>query len=357
MMKLPEFVDSLQLPDLLNGVRSADGWLARRREILRLLEQYEYGVTPPAVPAVGEEGERDDGFCAGKAELWETVVSFDAPKGRFSFPVKVGMPKQGHPCPTVVFLNFRPNVPDSYLPAEELIDRGYGFARIYYQDVTTDDADLSNGLAGMFSLDRRGPDGMGKIGCWAYAASRCLDYLLTIPEVDGDRVAVCGHSRLGKTALWCGAQDSRFSAVFGNNAGAGGDAVYRGKRGEQIADLARVFPYWFCPRLAEYAGRERELPLDQHFLLAASAPRPVAVVGAEEDVWADPIAQLISCAEASAAYRLFGHGGIELPEEMPAVGTALMGDGVGFFHRPHRHFLSRADWNFYLDFWETQQKR
>ena len=356
-MTLPEFASSLHLPDLLENTQNAADWSARRRELLRLLEQYDYGVTPPAVPAVGEEGKRDDGFCAGKGESWETVVSFDTPKGRFSFPVFVGMPKAGRPCPTIVFLNFRPDVPDKYLPAEELIDRGYGFARIYYQDVTSDDADLTNGLAGMFGLAGRGPDGMGKIGCWAYAASRCLDYLLTIPEVDPARVAVCGHSRLGKTALWCGAQDERFAAVFGNNAGAGGDAVYRGKRGEQIADLVRVFPYWFCPRLAEYAGREADFPLDQHFLLAAAAPRPVAVVGAEEDIWADPVAQLISCAAASDAYRLLGKKGIVLPEELPAPGTALIGDGVGFLHRPHRHALCRTDWNFYLDFWEAQRDR
>ena len=198
---------------------------------------------------------------------------------------------------------------------------------------------------------------MGKIGCWAYAASRCLDYLLTLPEVDPERVAVCGHSRLGKTALWCGAQDPRFSAVFGNNAGAGGDALFRGKQGEHIADLVRVFPFWFCPRFAEYAGREEELPLDQHFLLAASAPRPLAVCGAEEDLWADPAAQYASCVRASEAWRLLGEEGLVCPDGMPASGTALTVGRVGFFHRPGLHALCRTDWNFYLDFWEKQQGR
>lgn len=52
---------------------------------------------------------------------------------------------------------------------------------------------------------------------------------------------MAGHSRGGKTALWCAARDDRFSLAFSNASGCMGAAVLRGKTGEHIAkDLPAV---------------------------------------------------------------------------------------------------------------------
>jgi hypothetical protein len=227
---------------------------------------------------------------------------------------------------------------------------------IYYEDISRDMPDMADGLAGRFGLDQRADNGMGKLGVWAYAASRALDWLLTLPAVDPRHIAVAGHSRLGKTALWCAAQDERFAACFANCSGAGGDAITREKTGERVADSVRIFPYWYCENYKQYAGREAEMPFDQHFLLAAIAPRPVCVAAAVKDSWADPEAALLSCIAVNEVYALYDVGGIAGPLALPPCGTRYHDGRVGYGLRAGEHFFSREDWRHYMDFWKRRMR-
>ena len=40
---------------------------------------------------------------------------------------------------------------------------------------------------------------------WAFGISRGTDYLLTLPNVDANRIASAGHSRLARVSLWASA--------------------------------------------------------------------------------------------------------------------------------------------------------
>ena len=325
-----------------------DTFAERRREMLQLLCNEEYGAAPaaPAEVRVTELESHQKRF-AGKATERVLSLAFDTDKGEFSFPVVEILPNGvPHKCPVFVLLNFRPDVPDKYLPVEEILDAGYGILRIYFNDVTKDcDDGFSSGIAAMYSRENYT---WGKLRMWAFAASRAMDYLLTVPAVDPARIAVAGHSRLGKTALLAAALDERFALACVNNSGCSGAALSRGKSGERILDITQRFPYWFCEKYKAYAENEEKLPFDQHFLIACVAPRRVAIGTAEEDTWADTNAQYLAACAASPAWELQGKKGFVHPDRLPEVGDFFSAGNLTFHLREGTHYFSRADWHCYL---------
>jgi pimeloyl-ACP methyl ester carboxylesterase len=176
-----------------------------------------------------------------------------------------------------------------------------------------------------------------------------LDYLETVPEVDATKVAVIGHSRGGKTALWAAATDPRFAMAISNDSGCGGASLSRRTIGETVKSITTEFNYWFCDRFDTFAGREQDLPVDQHQLIALIAPRAVAIASADEDLWADPRGEFLALCEASPVYALYGQAPIK-PDEMPGVDGALRRGNRSYHIRTGKHDLTGADWGRYLDF-------
>ena len=349
------FLHDLQnrkLPPVIPEGVDAEQWPAYRKQLIDVFSRMEYGFTPPPPNEVRSEILPYKGSSwVGKAEEFLVKLRFDTPKGTFSFPVTFVLPESDRPRPLVVYISFNPYQAAFHQPVEEIIDSGFALATFYYEDVTSNDGDMSNGLAGMF--DRENDDGTlwGKIGMWAYAAGRVLDYARTLNEIDETRVFVAGHSRLGKTTLWCAAQDERFAGAGVNGSGCGGMAVTRGKQGEDVKAITTGFPFWFCENYKKYAGLEDELPADQHQLAALIAPRLLAVSNAELDDWADPKSEYMALYEADKAYTLLGMPGLIAPAEYPQAGAKFPGGNIGYNLRGGKHFMSREDWAFFLRFW------
>lgn len=356
MRPLKEELRDRRLPELMMTQRGEPVvspllWEKRRAELLEIMAREEFGFSPEPVPASGRvaDGSIKEAY-GGKAVEKRFVVTFPTPKGDFSFPLYLAIPSAGRPCPCILLINFRKQIPDEYYPVEEILDAGFATACIYYQDITSDDGNMEDGLAGCFSLSQAGETGMGKIGCWAYAMSRAVDLLLEQPEIRKNAIVTAGHSRLGKTSLWCAAQDQRIAGCISNNAGCSGDAITRGKAGEHVVDITTHFPFWFATSYQRYREREEDMPFDQHFLLAAIAPRPLAVGAAQEDEWADPVSQMLGCMAAAPAWRLLGREAFAEPYEMLRPGYALQNGWIGFHIRSGGHFFSRWDWKQYLAF-------
>ncbi len=350
------------LPDLLtmnNGKKaeSAQDWSVRREEILNILAAEEYGFMPPAPKKVtGTVEKRIEKCCSGHAVLEKITVSFDTPKGEFSFPVNFFVPVKKEKSPLILMLNFRTEPYDKYYPAEEIIDNGFALAAFNYEDVTSDDGDFENGIAGIFERDEN--TGWGKISMWAYAASRVIDCLSERSEVDSDNIAVAGHSRLGKTALWCAANDERVKFVLSNGSGCSGASYERAKHegAETVADIVRVFPYWFCGNYKKYVNNAESMPFDQHFLIAACAPRYVCVGDASKDAWADQYSEQLACVGASEAWKLFGKEGYTGVKRPAEVGERFAQGEICYHLRDGIHFFGRPDWLSYMKFIKDKMK-
>ena len=257
------------------------------------------------------------------------------------------------PVPAFIHINFRDLIPDKYQPTEEIIDAGYAIFTIYYNDVTTDNSDFTNGIAGVLYPDgTRKPDQCGKIGLWAWSASAVMDYVQTLPEIRKDRVSVIGHSRLGKTALLAGATDERFFCAISNDSGYGGAASSKHGNGERVTDFLRVGSWdWFCENFKQFSGdNEDRKPYDQSFLSALIAPRYLCVGSAVLDTAADPESEFLTTLHASAAWDLLGVPGLICPDRMPVPGDHFTEGHIGYHLRDHQHYLSREDWNAYIRF-------
>jgi len=360
---LKEELKKRKLPNLFVMNDGADCtkelWPKRRIELLNSLMKYCYGYTPaPPDKVTGTIIEEEKLAYAWKVTQQQIKIHFETPKGEFSFPVHTFLPNKSVCPPLIIHIAFRP-VPDRYIPVEEITDNGFALAVVCYEDIIKDsiDGNFDQGLGAMYrEKGPRRPDEWGKIGMWAFATSRVLDYFLTVDAVDKKHITVMGHSRLGKTALWCAAQDERFFCGISNNSGFGGAALAKYGAGEKISGFVSYGSSdWFCENFASFADKENELPYDQHFLLSTIAPRLIYVASAELDSNADPHSEFLSCFAASELYNFLGYDGLITPDNYPVAPISLHKGRIGYHIRKNHHFLSRYDWNKFCIFLHTKQ--
>ncbi|WP_422926703.1 acetylxylan esterase [Singulisphaera sp. PoT] len=384
-----------ELPDplvMLDGtrVKSREEWFQKRRPELRVLfSHYMYGQAPEAPPSIKAVVERTNpkamGGTATQKEISITFGPPDAPKIHLLLMV----PNKEGPVPIFLGLNTLGNhstlkdpgipLPTAWVPSpkdgkareadrgahgdvwpfDQIIARGYGLATFYAGDVAPDHPGFEDGVFPHYrpsgATTKADDDSWGVVRAWAWGLQRAVDYLVTDSSVDRERIAVVGHSRLGKAALVAAAYDDRIALALPHQAGCGGTAPSRGKVGESVKDINKHFPHWFDAHFKQFSGKPEYLPFDQHCLVALVAPRPVFFTNAVEDWWANPKGQFEVLKAADPVYRLLGGGGLE-SDTMPPVGQLLDGT-LGYHIRPGKHSMFREDWVVFLDIADRHLRR
>lgn len=393
-----------QLPDPLTAndgrrVTSADLWRTLRRpELLKLAEQQMYGCAPERPKNMQfEVQEQASNVLGGKATRKQVAIYFNGdPQGpKTELLVYIPNDRKG-PVPAFLAINFWGNqtvnadpairlagsweesgkypwadlsvmkehrateasrgINASQWPIEKIVERGYALVTFYRGDIFADSLlgneypgdPLKTGLLAVYPELQSRDDNFSGIGAWAWALSRALDYLETDRAINAQKVAVFGWSRLGKAAIWAGAQDERFAMVISNESGKGGAALSKHLAGETVEHLNQTYPFWFCKNFQRYSKNELALPFDQHEILALIAPRPLYVASAIEDSGSDPAGEFLSAKAASSVWSLLGATGLTA-QQMPTVNQPAQGC-VSYHVRSGGHDVTEFDWEQYLDF-------
>lgn len=385
-------IPTFSLPDplmRLNGKRvtTAEAWRSERRpELVDLLERTLFGRTPAGkVRARVVERSRDLAALGGRALRREIRIHLATDADSLQVDVLIYTPVRAlGRVPTFLALNFVGNhtiskdpgvqVAEGWVsnfaplgitenrsnesargsrayrwPLEEILARGYGLATANYGDIDPDFHDgFRNGAHALFPEPpgARAPDAWGSLAAWAWGLSRILDALEPDPYVDATRVALIGHSRLGRTAAWAGARDPRFAMVI-SNGGLGG--LFKRKYGQTLWQVTTTRPHWFAAAVVPFADATDSLPVDNHLTLALIAPRPLYLATASEDVYAVPAAEFLAAKAAEPVWRLLGESGLSA-SQLPAPGEWSIGGTIGFHVREGQHDLTAWDWARFLDF-------
>jgi hypothetical protein len=366
--KVPQYT----LPDILttsNGfkVSKPTEWIKyRRSEILELFTTQVYGrvpITPykKSIKVVGV----DRKAMNGAATLKLIDITITAQAKLLTIHLGLFVPnKAKKPVPAFLLIcnrepeniDFSRTKKSEFWPAEEIVARGYAVAAFYNGDIDPDvDDNFKDGIHGLLDIQRTS-ESWGTLAAWAWGASRCMDYLVTDNDIAHNKVAVVGHSRGGKTALWAGATDNRFALIISNDAGRGGTSLARRQYGETVKMINDAFPHWFCENFKNYNNKEDLLPVDWHMLMALIAPRALYVSSADEDLRSDPYGQYLSLLESVPVYKLFDKKN-NLSKEMPPLETPVHGGQVAYHIRVGKHNLLLKDWDYFMDYTDSVFKR
>ena len=366
-------VPSYELPPLMKDddgrpITTTAQWAAKRAKLLELFRNELYGYSP--------ERPKDEWFeiakidrqaMDGAATLKLVNIHLGAQPEAPVIHLNLFIPNnRTKPAPAFLLIcnrdreNIDPTrkIKSDFWPAEQIVARGYAAASFFNGDVAPDKYDgFTTGIhAYLQNPAARKFNSWGTIAAWAWGGSRVMDYFETDPDIDEKHCAVTGHSRGGKTALWCGAQDERWALTISNCSGCSGAAIARRRFGESLKVIQNAFKHWFCGNYRKYIDREDELPFDQHELVALVAPRAVYVTSADEDLWADQRGEWLAIHEAEPVWKLFGRKG--LPSDiMPPLDKPLIGDGMGYHIRTGEHNYKVFDWNAHMDLADREFNR
>ena len=384
-------VPSYELPDLLttqNGERitTADQWMDKRRpHLIDLFAKEVYGEIPGTIEISSAEiVEQDPNALNNSAHRQQIRLTFAKDSQQLEAHVLMYLPAGVSNPPLFLGYNFYGNhsvtddpevlITSSWMrnneslgitknradeasrggrahrwAIQQILDAGFALVTVYYGDIDPDRNDFQDGIHPfLYKPQQQHPQDYewGAIAAWAWGLSRVKDYLEQHPLTADSKVVVMGHSRLGKTALWAGALDTRFDAVISNNSGCGGAALSRRRFGETVKAINTNFPHWFCDNFKKYNENEPQLPIDQHMLVALMAPRPVYIASAQEDLWADPHGEFLSGVHASKVYHLFGKAGL-LNATWPAANEPIH-NTVGYHIRKGVHDVTDYDWQQFI---------
>ena len=238
----------------------------------------------------------------------------------------------------------------------EGISKGYGYAFVSVNDIAPDSNEAyASYLVSLFDLPE-----FKALSAWSFGLSRAIDYLVTDSDVDSNKITTFGHSRYGKAALWCGANDERVGLVLSNASGGGGAALNRANTADNISSLTKMEPWWFNSTYASYSDNPEDLLVDSHFTIACVAPRSVYIGNGDDDLWADPQGSLNGLLYAREMFEAYGLDVIPdsyvANETELSTGEHVWSKSMATHLRDGFHSVDAEDWKNYFDYMDEYFK-
>ncbi|WEK47216.1 MAG: hypothetical protein P0Y56_02735 [Candidatus Andeanibacterium colombiense] len=336
------------------------GWTKRRAQLARLIEDNWVGRIPDSVARFRIVWSKSPAKSRAQdprgtvAEQWAGLVI--TPDGR-SGPVidaTITFPARAAHVPALIDYSYiwpagfnvaalaagGPPAPDSVAVALR-----HGFAHVAYrpQLLQPDSAaTMKDGVIGLARWPRAATD-WGALRAWAWGASRLREELAKDRRINGERIALVGHSRFGKSVLVAAAFDPEFADADVSSSGAGGAKLMRRDYGERWENMAGSGAFhWFAATIMNYARPGKsvaDLPVDAHMLIALRAPRPLFITSGTSqagDAWVDPAGMWKAAMLAEPAWAI--HGAPTPRGAMPAPGTAAQADyPLGWYQHRFGH--------------------
>ena len=335
-------------------VVTLEDWNLRRQEIKDMIVNIQYGSmpnSPEKVTITNLESKTLDGGETQDELYFDFVPKRDQPEIKFGMNVTVL-------SPSVEAVKRRQNSVKGFgvngIPALIYVGKSVfydllqnGYMMICYENNQLEPMEMGNPIVGparqAYEELEPGKYSWGSISVWAWGALQLLEYALTLTAINKKQIMISGHSRNGKTALLAGALDDRIAIVNPAGSGCAGAGSYLAL-GDDCEDLAALTSRkrwwtWTHPDFEKWAGREKDLPFDQHFLMGLVAPRPLLRTEGHNDLWANPKGTYASFLATQPIYDFLGtpkRNGIHIRE-----GGHYQGE------EDSAALLAFADWHFF----------
>ena len=321
------------------------------------LENELYGPWPRNLAVrVGETRIIDDQYLGGRGTLEEITLTIGDGEAARTFPVVIAYPNKAKqtPVPLIISQTFADNCsvfPEdpvtefggticegtnmtgaigflatnifgtyiAYAPIDRYFEAGLAYASFPGWSFVPD----TNGQAqDVMAALSPGPRPTSALMAWAFSFDAAASALADDPRVRADAIVAMGHSRYGKSALIASGWSDRIAAAIAHQSGFGGGSSSRSTTGERLVRMAKSYPHWLRPELGQDLEDGYQLTLDQHFLLALSAPKPIFLGNGRRDVWSDPNSSYRLAQAADLIYEARGVEGLPEGADMRAYDPA-----------------------------------
>ena len=345
------------------------------------LEAELYGPWPENLPISASDPRMiDANYLGGTGTLEEVMITIGAGETARTFPVVLALPNRAKtaPVPLIISQTFSGNCsvfPNdkvsngrggtcegsemggtmgfvatqifgtyiAYAPIERYFEAGLGYASTDGSGFVPD----QNGPAqNVMAALQPGPQPTSALMSWAYGFGAMADVLDDDTRIDANAIAAMGHSRFGKAALIAAAWSDDIDAAIAHQSGFAGGSSSRSTTGETLQRMASSYPHWVRPGLGDDMKAGIELTLDQHFLLALAAPKPIFLGNGRRDVWSDPNSSFRLAQAADVVYEQRGSIGLTAS----GMKDFKAGDDIAYWLRVGGHSVVSEDIDAFIAF-------
>lgn len=290
-----------------------------------------YGILPERPMHLDFKTEWEDSrFAASKATMKGQKLIIDLGESEIELPFISVVPNGIACAPAIISLSYDKEVPNKYLPAEEIIDRGYSIYSLNMDSISGMNKDFKSGISAKISRSRRKKNAAGKICVWTWAAIRLAEHVFDLETTDKSALILSGHGLLARSAMLAAGYSRSASYIIAN--GLGAKPIPFSKKSPESGLTVCDFSYLYSPAFAE------EPDLDEIETLLEHCKEKTILAGSSEE--SEPLFETVH----------------PIKSNIPTAVIGIQEENSSYHVRPGTEYFSREDWKIYLDFIDKKRK-